>query len=68
MKEEGGPWINRAWLAASVGLPINPVLLRKLRKELHELRYMAFNEPGARIYVNDVADISWPEDDRRLTH
>ena len=62
MKDEVRPWTNRAWLAATVELPINPVLKCQLLKELYEFRYEPFHEPGAKVYVNDVADISWPEE------
>ena len=68
VKSEVRPWMNRAWLAAAAGVPIMPALKRQLLKELYELRYKLFHEPGAKAYVTDAIDISWPEDNRVLRH
>ena len=55
--------LERAWLAASAGSPINPLLKRQLLHKLYSFDYEPFHAVGEYVLFNDAQNnYGWPED------
>ena len=52
--DEIRPWLERVWLAASAGIPINPQLKRQLMHELYYCSYEPFHTVGEAIFISDA--------------
>ena len=60
-------WLERAWTAASCGIPINPTLKRQLLHELYEFDYEPFHAVGQKVIISDAPNnYGWPEDNQVL--